>query len=75
MANATMTEMIAHVRAYALDHYEQGGWDYVVEAFDDAELAEAIGKARTLDGAVRKVAWHARLLGDRRADIAATADW
>lgn len=49
-------ELIAEIRQYALDHYENGeGWDYVVECFDDATISEMVGRARTLAGAIRKL--------------------
>ena len=50
-----MKELIAAVRAYALKNYEKGGWDYVVEAWDDDDLAEFIGAARTPAGAIKAV--------------------
>ena len=39
----TMLEMMVAVRAYAETHYEEG-WDVVVEATDDEELAEGPSK-------------------------------
>ena len=50
-----MKELIEAVRAHALKHYSEGGWDYVVEAWDDEDLAEFIGKARTPQGAIKAV--------------------
>jgi hypothetical protein len=53
----SMDTLVAHVQRHALDHYNQGGWDYIVECYSDAELAETIGpRVRTLDGAIAKVA-------------------
>ena len=31
---------INHVRSYAMDHYETGGWDEVVEAWSDGDILE-----------------------------------
>lgn len=63
-----MAALIEQVRAYALERYEAGGWDVVVECWDDEFLALAIGKARTLRGAVRKIAPIVSVYADRQAD-------
>ena len=34
-----MLEIIKAVRAYALSHYETDGWDYIVESWDDDDIA------------------------------------
>ncbi len=67
----SMKVLVEAVKAHALDHYEEGGWDYVVECFSDDEIAEDIGQARTVEGAIKKVKWHANLLGERRDEIQA----
>lgn len=48
-------ELIAAVKAHALKHYEQGGWDVVVECYADAEIAEEIGDAATEAEAIERV--------------------
>lgn len=65
--------LIAAVKEYALRNYDRDGWDYIVEAWGDADIDKAIGKARTVNGAISKVRWVAKLLDDRRRDIEATA--
>lgn len=65
----TVQELVKAVQDYAYAHYETGGWDYIVETFEDEELAEIIGKARTVEGAIRKVRPYASGLGERRADV------
>lgn len=47
--------LIAHVRNYATAHYERGGWDTIVECWDDEQIAEQIGNARTFAGAIEKM--------------------
>ncbi len=69
--NDAMKLLVEAVKAHALDHYEEGGWDYVVECFSDEEIAEDIGRARTVEGAIKKVKWHANLLGERRDEVQA----
>ena len=50
----TTQELVTAVQAYALEHYNEGGWDVVYEAYSNAELAEAIGGATTVRGALAK---------------------
>lgn len=64
-----MKELIEAVRAHALKHYEDGGWDYVVEAWDDEDLAEFIGKARTPAGAIKAVGKIVKMRYDYAEDI------
>lgn len=60
-------ELLAEVKAYAMEHYEQG-WDVFVEAYTDDELNEAIGKATTLRGALYKLRFIAEIRNDRMTD-------
>lgn len=60
--------LLAQVKQYALDHYTDGGWDVIVECFTDEELAEAIGGATTLKGALRKLRPPVSVWADRQAD-------
>lgn len=48
-------DLVEAVKQYALENYERGGWDYVVETYTDADIEAAIGRARTPAGAIRKV--------------------
>jgi hypothetical protein len=49
----TTDELVAYVKQTALANYESG-WDVVVEAFTDEEIAEQIGGAKTQAGALRQ---------------------
>lgn len=66
----TMDEMVQGVKDHALAHYDEGGWDVIVECYDDEQIADLLtqtdyettarrtltwGKARTVKGAIRKV--------------------
>jgi hypothetical protein len=66
-------ELIAAVKQHAVEHYEQDGWDIVVECYSDAELADIIKRARTAAGAIRKVKAHIKPRADYRADIQSEA--
>lgn len=64
---AKRAELIAAVRAHAVENYNRGGWDVIVEAFDDAQISEVIGRARTLKGALKKFAPVNDVIADRRS--------
>jgi hypothetical protein len=66
-------DLVAAVKKHAAEHYEEDGWDYLVESYEDHEVAELIGGAKTERGAIRKVAATMRLLDERRRDIQSTA--
>jgi len=67
-------ELIAAVREHALANYEQG-WDVVVEAWEDDEIATVIGKARTANGAIKRMAKAIEPYNERRQEIEALADY
>jgi len=64
----TTTELVQQVKEYALANYEKGGWDVIVECWDDEEIASEIGGARTLKGALRKMSFVIDVYADRQAD-------
>ncbi len=49
-------ELVQAIKDHALAHYEDGGWDVVVECFDDAEIADTIGVAGTVAEALEAFA-------------------
>lgn len=65
--------LVAGVKAHALDHYDTGGWDTIIEAFDDAELWEVIAGAADLSAAIKRARAEVGLLDERRRDIQSTA--
>ena len=72
---ATMQEMVSAVKTYALAHYNEGGWDSIVECYEDAELAEEIlrGKCSSTEEAIAYVGKGCNVWDDYRRDIEATA--
>lgn len=58
-------ELVAAVRAHAEAHYEEGGWDVIVECWEDEDVARTIKGARTVNGAVKKVAAVVSIYADR----------
>ena len=66
-------QLVERLRKHALEHYEENGWDYVVEAFDDADVLEAIDDARDFDAAVASLGELVGLLDERRKEVQSTA--
>lgn len=64
---------IQAVKDYALYRCTNGrapkGWDIVHEAWDTEQIVEAIGKARTVVGAVNKVAAAVALMDANRHEL------
>lgn len=63
-----MNPLVQHVRQHAEAHYNDGGWDVIVECWDDAQIAEAIKGARTPAGAVKKLRSVVSVFAERQAD-------
>ena len=45
-------DLVAAVKDYAKDHYSDGGWDYLVECWDDSDIARVVAEAGTVAEAV-----------------------
>ena len=57
------------VRAHALENYNKGGWDILVECWSDGEIAQNIGTAKTTTGAIRNVSRAVGNIDSYRSDI------
>lgn len=66
----TTQDLVEAVKAHATDHYNDGGWDVIVECWTDEELAAQIGRARTIKGALAKFAPLIDVWADRQAAAA-----
>lgn len=64
----TLDALVEAVKAHALAHYEEGGWDVVVECWDDAQIAEHVKGTRTVTGAVGRFEGVVSVWADRQAD-------
>jgi hypothetical protein len=69
----TKSEVVEAVKAHALANYNAGGWDVIVEAWTDEDIASAIGAARTLKGAIKKLAPVIDVYSERQADAVISA--
>ena len=65
----TQAELIAAVKAHAYANYAKDGWDYVVECYEDGEIAEVIQGETTIEGAIAQMKEVVSLLDERRRDI------
>lgn len=64
----TREEIIKAVREHALKHYNEGGWDYVVECWEDSDIEKAIAHALTLDGAIKAVGRLVGIVAEQRKE-------
>jgi hypothetical protein len=68
-----MSKHIAAVRAFALANYNVDGWDILIETWDDDNIANAIGKARSESGAIDNVRKSLLVLNEVRQEAQAEA--
>ena len=69
-------DFINHVRSYAMDHYETGGWDEVVEAWGDGDILEYYSDANgDVKKAFKSIAKTVKLRHDYAEEIRSTAFW
>lgn len=69
------SSLVQAVKDYAntLEHYE-AGWDVIAECYDDAEIAEVIGLAVTIEEALAKFAGTVEVVNERRSEIVNAGD-
>lgn len=68
-----MKDIIAAVKAHAEANYSKGGWDIVVECYEDSEIAEAIEGCTTAEEAIARLGKIVGWRNDYRKDIQAEA--
>jgi len=63
--------LISAVRRHAIENYEQGGWDILVECYDDGDILELISNdnASTVEEAIASVQKTLKIYDDHRAEI------
>lgn len=62
-------DLIDAVRAHAVKHYEEDGWDFVVECWEDWEILAVVRGSRRESQAIRKVRKQVRSLSDHRREL------
>lgn len=66
---ATKQELVDGVKAHAKANYEDNGWDYLVECYDDDEVAELIEGATTVAEAIKAAGEIMAIKDERRGEI------
>ena len=66
-------DLIDAVRAHAVEHYNEDGWDFLVECWEDWEIQAIVKGCRSEGQAIRKVRKQVRVLSDHRAEERASA--
>jgi hypothetical protein len=68
-------ELVAAVKKYAAEHYNEDGWDFCVEAMDTEDVLQILEgeEAETVEEAIKAVAFVCKLQDERRREIRATA--
>ena len=66
---------VKDVKDHAYANYETGGWDYVVECYSDAEIAELTKDAKTVAEAIALVGREVGDLDDYRKDVQGYGRW
>lgn len=62
-------EVIEAVKRHALEHYEDGGWDVIVECYSDTDLATRLAGHRTAEAAIESLrSCEIDVWSDRQAD-------
>ncbi len=62
-------ELIAAVRAHAEANYEKDGWDFLVECWEDEDIAEWMGNAATAEQAIAGCRRTVRTLAEQRRSV------
>lgn len=60
--------LVDFIKAHALAHYEDGGWDVVVECYNDSDIADTIKGATTEAEAIEAFAFMVDVWADRQAE-------
>lgn len=76
-AGPTIRQLVAAVQEHAQEHYHEGGWDVVIEAYDDLELADLItrGGATTYTTAIEYVEQIVEVAAEIRLDRCPMPGW
>ena len=68
-----MSELVKAVKDHATLNYNKDGWDYVVECYEDSEIADEIRGARSCPEAIQMIGKILKAKDDYRKDIQAEA--
>lgn len=69
MEKPTIEALVKAVRAHALENYNKDGWDFVVECYEDTEIAEVVQGASSETAAIKLMKAEVREHHARRKEI------
>lgn len=67
--NLQQKEWCDRVRKHALEHYNEDGWDVLVECWDDEAIMNAAGVCRNYEQFLANVREICSVMDDRRRDV------
>ena len=68
-------QLIAAVRAHAEANWGTAGWDFVVESWDDQQIADTIGDADNEQDAIARCGEICGILEEQRSEMMNMARW
>lgn len=70
ITDAALAKLVAHVKAHAQAHYTDGGWDVIVECWEDDQIAKVLREddANTPAKAIASFKPVVDVWADRQAD-------
>lgn len=71
----TKQELIQAVRSHAVANYNKDGWDFLVECWEDSQIEEQIGNARTPQGAIKSCKRVVKMLSGHRREQMNMMHW
>lgn len=66
-------EFIEKIRKYAVEHYNEDGWDFLVETWEDSDVLDACEGYSSFEDAIKKIAKVLKVQDDYRKEIQSTA--
>jgi len=61
--------LLARIREHALIHYNENGWDILVECWTDADILEHIGTDTSFESAIITLSDNLSILDDYRCEM------
>jgi len=61
--------LVAAVRQHALQHYNHGGWDYLVECWEDSDIIEEADGCSSVEEVIEVIGRILKIKDDYRRDI------
>ena len=71
MPKDSIVELINRVRQHALTHYEEDGWDILVECWSTDDILDCMGDAQTFEEAIICISDTLAIIDGYRSEIQA----